>query len=323
MSEFKVEVIEVGPIEKHSNADSLSVTKVYDYPVIMRTGDYKEGDRAVYIPVESIVPKDDPRWTFLGDHVRIRAKRLRGIFSMGLLTPADSAWTVGQDVREELKITKYEPPEPLQMGGDNEKCDFDFPKYTDIEGFRRWPNIFQEGEEVYITEKIHGANGRWMFHDNRLWVGSHNGVKSENNDSLWWKIAHEQNLAERLAAFPDMVVFGEAYGQVQDLKYGTTQNQYRIAVFDIMDLNTHKYLDLYEYSDFICKSGLPTVPTLYCGPWSESLRDLSNGPSKIEGAGHIREGIVIRPIRERWDDGLGRVILKLIGEDYLLRKEKK
>lgn len=323
MSEFKVEVVELGPIEKHTNADSLSITKVYDYPVILRTGDYKEGDKAVYIPVDSIVPKDDPRFAFLGDHVRIRAKRLRGIFSMGLLAQADPAWTVGQDVREALRITKYEPPEPLQMGGDNEKCPFEFPKYTDIEGFRRWPNILQEGEEVWITEKIHGANGRWVFHDGRLWVGSHNGIKAENNDSLWWKIAHAENLAERLAAFPDKIVFGEAYGQVQDLKYGTTQNQYKIGVFDIMDLNTRKYLDVDEYLEMVGKLGLPAVPMLHRGPWSESLRDLSNGPSNVAGADHMREGIVIRPIKERWDDGLGRVILKLIGEDYLLRKEKK
>lgn len=38
MSEFKVEVVKVGPVEKHPNADSLGITKVYDYPVIVKKG---------------------------------------------------------------------------------------------------------------------------------------------------------------------------------------------------------------------------------------------------------------------------------------------
>lgn len=36
---------------------------------------------------------------------------------------------------------------------------------------------------------------------------------------------------------------------------------------------------------------------------------------------HVREGIVVKPIKERWDQDIGRVFLKLAGEGYLLRKE--
>ena len=47
---------------------------------------------------------------------------------------------------------------------------------------------------------------------------------------------------------------------------------------------------------------------------------LANGASTLPGAAHTREGFVVRPTKERWHPLLGRVILKLIGEDYLLRK---
>ncbi len=160
MSEFHVKVVRIGPITKHSNAETLSTTNIHGgYPVIFRTGEYKEGDLAVYVPIDSLVPKTDPRWTFLGEHNRIKAKRLRGVFSMGLLTPADPSWIEGQDVREALQIEKYEPPgeDDLSTGGGlSERDPGLMPTYTDIEGFRRWPDVIIEGEPVVLSEKIHG-----------------------------------------------------------------------------------------------------------------------------------------------------------------------
>lgn len=43
----------------------------------------------------------------------------------------------------------------------------------------------------------------------------------------------------------------------------------------------------------------------------------------MPGADHVREGCVVRPAAERRDDRAGRVVLKLIGRDYLTRKESK
>jgi len=35
---------------------------------------------------------------------------------------------------------------------------------------------------------------------------------------------------------------------------------------------------------------------------------------------HVREGIVVKPLTERWSSTIGRVFLKQPGEGYLLRK---
>src|SRR4051812_24887017 len=113
MSEFHVEVVRLGAIEPHPNADSLSITRVHGgYPVIIRTGEFRTGDLAVYVPVDSGGPADEPRFAFLGEPRRIKARRLRGVFSMGLLVPASDEWAAGADVRAALRITKYEPPLP-------------------------------------------------------------------------------------------------------------------------------------------------------------------------------------------------------------------
>lgn len=66
MSEFQVRVVQLGEIRKHPGADNLSITEIGGaggYPVILRTGEFQQGDRAVYIPVGALLPADDGRRT--------------------------------------------------------------------------------------------------------------------------------------------------------------------------------------------------------------------------------------------------------------------
>ena len=42
-----------------------------------------------------------------------------------------------------------------------------------------------------------------------------------------------------------------------------------------------------------------------------------DGPTRVQGAKHIREGIVIAPRVGRYERGLGRVILKLVSNNFL------
>jgi hypothetical protein len=52
------------------------------------------------------------------------------------------------------------------------------------------------------------------------------------------------------------------------------------------------------------------------------MNEVSNGKSTLPGADNIREGVVTRPVVERRDPKLGRVVLKFIGTDYELSKHK-
>jgi len=319
MSEFHVEVARVTNVQKHPNADTLSVAEVNGYPVIFRTGDYAEGDLAVHVPIDAIVP-DVPAWAFLDGHRRIRAKRLRGVFSMGLLSKALPEWTFGLDVQAELGIEKWEPVSPAMIGGDDAPDAGVLPVYTDIEGYRRHKGVLVDGEEVVITEKIHGANARFCSHDGTLIVGSHKRIKKvygTDHPSMWAKVALDLDLDEKLAEVPDVAIYGEIYGQVQDLKYGKMGTD--LVLFDAMDLRTRRYLDCDEFLAVAERFGLPTVPQLYRGPWSAELLALAEGRSTVSGADNIREGFVVKPVRERCEH-MGRVILKMLGEGYLLRK---
>ncbi|MCA9692955.1 MAG: RNA ligase (ATP), partial [Myxococcales bacterium] len=162
MATFKVQTVRV-LIEEHPNADALELARVGDYRSVVRKGQFKSGDLVAYIPEQAIVPA--PLLEELGltgrlagkDKDRVKAIRLRGVLSQGLCYPARETWSEGQDVGEELGLSKYEPPVPTHMAGNvygagPERC----VRY-DIENFQRYPEVLVAGEEVVFTEKIHGT----------------------------------------------------------------------------------------------------------------------------------------------------------------------
>ncbi len=272
-------------------------------------------------------------------------ERLRGIFSMGVLTPAEPGWVEGQDVTELLRIAKYETPEEaaFQNGGGEDEPDPGFlPIFTDLEGFRRWPDVIQVGEEVVLTEKLHGENARFLFHQGRLWVGSHKKVKIDpartaamvqarelgleeqlkaRLSSQWWKAAQKYDLEKKLAELcPGVAVYGEVHGYTKGYTYGVPKGQLELRLFDAQDVTTRRYLDFGDFAQLAEALGVPTAPVLYRGPWKEELRAMAEGKSTLDPA-HIREGFVVRPAIERFHPLMRRVILKYIGEGYLEKKK--
>ena len=76
---------------------------------------------------------------------------------------------VGDDVADILGITKYEPPIPSYQRVQRKKGSWRnhpmFSKYTDVENFKYYPDLFDEDEEISITEKIHGTSTRYGLYD--------------------------------------------------------------------------------------------------------------------------------------------------------------
>jgi len=337
MSEFYTEVVRIGKIEKHPDADTLSITSVFSgYPVIIKTGDFTEGQLAVYLSVDALAPLDNPLFAFLAksgspkslngkQYARVKAVRLRGIFSMGLLVPANPEWAEGQNVRELLGIEKYEPPVSLTTGGRSSTFPAELIHY-DIEGIRKYEKLLQENEAVVITEKLHGMASSFVYNDEQFVVCSHHQgkLRPEDGESVnsWWQIAAKYELERKLEQHRNLAVYGEIYGQVQDLRYGTKQGELLLAVFDVLDTKNRRWLNWDETVELANKLELPLVPELYRGPWKQELKELAEGKTTINNADHVREGIVVKPLYERTDRKIGRVILKLHGTMFLLRKQK-
>src|SRR5271166_5411687 len=116
-STHKVEVFRVEHMEKHPNADTLSIMKVFNYQAVVRTSDFNVGDLACYIPPDNVLP-DEPQYAFLSGHRHIKAAKLRGIMSQGLVLKAPEGAQPGDDVAELLGIVHYVPTP--QNTGDGE-----------------------------------------------------------------------------------------------------------------------------------------------------------------------------------------------------------
>lgn len=327
MSTHSCDVIEV-KLETHPNADSLSVVRIYGWQCVVRTDDWKNGDLGVYIPPDSVVKTNRPEFAFLmtdeSNTERIKVKKLRGFISQGLLIHAPEGAKVGDDYMEYFEVQHYEPPLPLSSGGDNEiPPEGYYPKY-DVENFNKYPRAIEPGEVVVVTEKLHGANARFKWHDGRLRCGSRANWKKYNPLNIWWR-ASEQNpwIAEWCKNHPELTLYGEVFGKVQSLQYGAGQNDIFCRIFDVWDNVENKWLDYkpaMEYAQHPNYPGqhprLKWVPVLYVGPFDEdSAREFAEGDSSI--ADHHREGVVIKPAVERRDDAVGRVILKIVGNRYL------
>lgn len=341
MSEFTCPIVRVTTKVRHPNADTLSTTEVEGCPVSFKSETFEVGDLAVYIPVDAMVPLDRPEFEFLkasakegATHARIKARRLCKVFSMGFLVPftapeardangaplAAEDW-LGQDYAAALGVTKYEEPEdePTLSTRGKRAHDTSLCPVYDLEHWRKYRHVLVLGEEVVATEKIHGCNFRALSVGGVFHIGSHKVMKRADDDNIWAKAATQYGLADKLARYPSLAFYGEVYGNVQDLKYGAQAGELMLAFFDIYNTTEKRWLDYDETQAILKDLELPRVPELGRGPYDpETIEALSKGNSTI--ANHIREGVVVRPVKERSARGLNRVVLKLVGEQYLLRK---
>lgn len=318
-STHRAEVVPV-VLMPHPNAESLSIVQVYGYTVCVRTDDWKDKDLGIYIVPDSVVP-DTPQFAFLQGKRRIKVKKLRGIMSEGMLIPAPEGAEIGEDFAERLGITRYEPPLPPGVSTAGKRADppAGFQPIYDVEAWQRYGQFFEAGEEVVVTEKIHGTSARYAFVDDRMYCGQRREWQQEDTDNLWWKILYQNPWLEAFCkAHPDITVYGEIYGQIQDLRYGTAPKEVRFAVFDL--LRGREWLS-WDDSQALAKSGgLHWAPVVYRGPYDrEKIKALADGPSLIPGASHIREGVVVKPVIERRVPELGRLCLKLVSDQYLER----
>lgn len=163
---------------------------------------------------------------------------------------------------------------------------------------------------------------KFLFEYLKLKFGKPMEVPADQLDN-WCKVAKLYNLEEKLKQYPDMEFFGEIYGaSVQKgYTYDTTSDEpLKIRFFDIYDVKKGRYLNYNEASNIFDKLELPKVPLLYVGPWNETLlKELVEGKEPLSNGKHPMEGTVIRPHEERYDRKLGRVILKLISNNYLAK----
>ncbi|MFF7205030.1 RNA ligase (ATP) [Streptomyces sp. NPDC008141] len=349
MSTLRV-TAELLTIHEHPNADALELAQVGLYRAVVAKGAYRSGDIAVYIPEQAVLPAPLIEELGLTGRLagkasdRVKAVRLRGEVSQGIvcvpraLADVDLRRAVAEetDFAERLSITKWSPPIPPTMNGEVEQAPELLP-WVDIENIQRYPEIFEPAEPVVLTEKLHGTAclATYTAADGRVQVsskgfGSKGLALKEDPRNLYWRavLGHDvptvaARIAEKLGA-TRVGIFGEVYGAgVQDLAYGADGRSQALgyAVFDLSaEIDGQvRWLD----PAVVLDGELPLVPRLYEGPYDvETVLGLASGRETVSGRElHLREGVVIRPVTERYSPVVGgRAIAKAVSPAYLTRK---
>lgn len=358
MSTFEVRVVSLDDILPHPNADRIELAVIGGYQSIVPKDVYKKGDLAIYVPEGAVVPdeileKEGLTGKLAGSKKnRVKAVRFRQVLSQGLTMPLRryfpyDVMDTGADVAEQLGIFKYEPPVPVHMAGEIMNLTGlgggISPLRYDIENYKRYPDVLQDDEQVVLTEKIHGTfiQVGWradiepneeLFGDGRVFICSKGlggkGLVFKNNEknkgNLYVRAAHQFGLVDLVmncSNLSEQYIMGEVFGDgVQDLKYGHEAGSISFRAFESICKFSHR-TELEYQPPTLVHLDCPAAPIVARGLWKDirpKLQEYTRGNTTL-CEGQIREGVVIRPLLERRDETLGRVILKSVSEDYLLR----
>jgi RNA ligase (TIGR02306 family) len=302
------------------NSDSLEriFFQEIGWEAIAKEGQYHAGDSVFFIPPESVLPLELSEalgvTKYLGKG-RVKCLKLRGNRSEGLI--------VDKAVAEPYlpHILQWEDPPQASMNGEKmliaETPIYEFPEFYRIPNLLNEPDIFEIGEGVYFSEKIHGTNVRFGVHENpetgkqQLYVGSHKVVLKESENNLYWQVVRQH--IEGLKLPPGVTFYSEIYGHgIQDLHYDTTNG---LRVFATAECG--RYHPVWETIQLCGLLGLKCVkfyPIPFYGV--EQMRYFADSPSTLTDS-HVREGIVIR--EAEWEFRAAKVL----GTPYLTRGGKK
>ena len=183
------------------DADAIEVVTVRGWQVVTKIGEVSVGERCVYFEIDSLLPLDDPRFSFLAPRGtkevdgrmchRLKTARLRGVYSQGLVLAAADFPELGSggDLAERLGVLKYEPPAVL-AGGDIIGT---FPEHlgqrTDSERAQNLAGVWDAivaGGPWLGTEKLDGTSmSVFRDRDGVLHVCGRN-YEIGDGDNLYW-----------------------------------------------------------------------------------------------------------------------------------------
>ena len=343
-SEFICHVVKVVRTEPHPNADRLDLVTISldgktEFPdkIINSKGDLQPNELVVYVGPDSVVPLTETGpFAFLRDrldakgktHYRVRSARIRGVYSPGLLIrllPVYGSYKLGESVADVFGVKSWNSDRGLtkeDVSGAVPKVRAKdiYPVYT-VYSLRKCPSLFQEGELVSVTEKIHGTNFRFGYGGRRrFYYGTHRTNLSDNRglvtrfidfvlrrsrvnsnpgfDNPWFRVVDRYNLALECKDAKDYIFYAEIFGPgiQKGWDYGLKEPEFR--VFDIYFPEEKRWLTpLERYTVcFNCAFGLVPQPKSDKFRFYYNLDEIKQLAEDDSIFGGIREGVVIESL---------------------------
>lgn len=331
------------PLDGAETSLELVTFENIGWQCVAKRGEFKAGDKAVYIEISSIVP-EHPVFEFLRTRkFKVKTIRLLGVLSQGLALPvsvihqfssafeglSDEGWIDGADVTNILGVKRPEQVENFKIAGSGRISTFptDIVPKTDEIRIQSMPHILAELvdiEDVVATLKIDGTSATYFYDADKgaVRVCSRNMEKMEDDGSVYFLVMKKYpQIEDMLRENPEFVLQGEiAAPGIQKNRLGVKDVEF--FGFNIFNRWSGQYESQYNLEYILDSYCIPRVTVVY--HWRhfnetiESLLELSKG--FYEGTQNHREGLVLRPYYdERWSYLLGgRVSCKVINNDYLL-----
>lgn len=335
MNENLATIQRVRNVRPHPNADALDIVQVLGWQVVTKRGEFKDGDLAIYIVIDTVLP-ERPEFEFLRNkHFRIKPIRLRGEESAGIcfplsILPPSTEVTDGLDVSSLIGVIHYEKPIPAELAGQAKGMMPGFIIITDELNLRTYPDALPElwGRPYYITRKDDGCSGTFFLKGGDFGVCSRRIWLKESETNGFWRMARKYDIERILRTFGDndVAIQGEVCGPgIQDNHLGLTELEFH--VFNLFDIKTRSYASYEKLKEFCVTHNLPMVTTLNEGSaFGYNVEELVKLASEQKYPnGYPAEGIVIRPkeqlistvLKKAWS---GKVLNPLFDEE---KKKKK
>lgn len=211
---YEAYIVKINNLRKHENADRLQIAEIFNNNIIVGL-DVKLGDVGIFFPVDgklgkeyaeinNLVRKKDSQGNEVGGYLdpekrNIKAMKLRGERSEGLYMPLESLskFTKIDKLKVGDKITtlngtliceKYIPKTNRKRNYTNKNVKKKkkivqyplFKEHVDTPQFQYNLDMFHNGDEIIITEKLHGTSAR---------IG--NMIKEKANSGLIGKMLYK------------------------------------------------------------------------------------------------------------------------------------
>lgn len=177
-----------------------------------------------------------------------------------------------------------------------------------------------ENDSTFIVEGcvVHNSNIRFVYKDNVLYGGSRNRWIAYNDVSDVWRCFKSQGtkIEEFCKAFPEHILYGEAYGFNPGFSYGLNKGEVGFMAFDIMRPDG-TFINVETARSILAGYGISQVPIWGVEEFNfDKFAERIEKPSTFFPSNICMEGMVIKPIQERYEK-CGRLILKLVSNTYL------
>lgn len=266
-------------------ADRIEVARIRGWDVVVKKGEFEPGDRCVYFEIDSLLPRE-PEYSFLSSFwneqaggYRLKTIRLKGQVSQGLALPPISVHkpvtseSIGEDLTEYLGVSLYTPPVPIQLAGDAKSFTWPVPK-TDEERIQNLGSDFfhaMKGRSIVETLKLDGTSATYGYVDGEFHACSRNFSLRENENNLYWQIAHKYKLPDVLGIY---MVQGEICGPgIQKNRMALESPEFFVFNVYRMTGDRPQRLGYEEMARWVQESGLRAVPVVAIHEFSWSSVD--------------------------------------------------